>query len=74
VDKSIWNYQVDDVIAAVPPHWHEGITEEHGSRWAGAAMTIDSRSAHGAPARTAKNGPSKELYKNNYNYKKSEEL
>lgn len=24
-----------DVINAVPPHWKEGVLEEHGSRWAG---------------------------------------
>jgi hypothetical protein len=24
-----------DVIANVPPHWKDGIKEEHGSRWAG---------------------------------------
>lgn len=25
-----------EVIAAVPPHWHEGVTEDHGSRFSGA--------------------------------------
>jgi hypothetical protein len=24
-----------DVIANVPPHWNEGVKEDHGSRWAG---------------------------------------
>ena len=51
VDKSIWNYDVEQVIAAVPPHWNEGILDESGSRWAGQAITTDSRVAEGAPPR-----------------------
>lgn len=30
-----WGYDIEDIIAAVPPHWNEGIQEDHGSRWAG---------------------------------------
>jgi hypothetical protein len=30
VDKDIWNYSIDDVIAAVPPHWRTGMTDDHG--------------------------------------------
>ena len=51
VDKDIWSFTVDDVIANVPPHWHDGIVEDHGSRWAGQGITVDSRAAHGAPDR-----------------------
>ena len=28
-----------EVIANVPPHWNEGILENHGSRWAGQVLT-----------------------------------
>lgn len=51
VDKTIWNYSVDDVIANVPPHWMDGVTDDHGSRWAGQAITVDSRVVDGAPPR-----------------------
>ena len=50
-DKTIWNYTIDDVINNVPPHWRDGVTEEHGSRWAGQAITVDSRVVAGAPPR-----------------------
>lgn len=53
VDRSIWNYNIEDIIAAVPPQWRTGIKGEHGSRFSGACMTIDSRVAEGAPPRTA---------------------
>jgi hypothetical protein len=36
VDKNVWSYDHEDVIASVPPHWNKGVTEEHGYRWAGA--------------------------------------
>ena len=39
------------MIANVPPHWREGVTEYHGSRWAGQAITVDSRVVAGAPPR-----------------------
>lgn len=55
VDKRIWDYTVEDVIAAVPPHWSEGVTEDHGSRWAGQAITVDSRSVDNAPPRITNN-------------------
>ena len=29
-----------EVIANVPPHWNEGILENHGSRWAGQVLTM----------------------------------
>mmetsp|Transcript_14907 Transcript_14907/g.15625 ORF Transcript_14907/g.15625 Transcript_14907/m.15625 type:complete len:330 (+) Transcript_14907:93-1082(+) len=51
VDYSFWNYTVEDVINAVPPHWHDGVIEERGSRWAGQSITTDSRVAFGAPPR-----------------------
>eukprot|EP01034_Spumella_vulgaris_P024333 gene24334-30656_t len=51
VDKSIWNYTIEDVIANVAPHWREGTTEEHGSRWAGQAITVDSMIVDNAPPR-----------------------
>lgn len=51
VDLNVWNYQVDDVINAVPPHWKDGVVEAKGSRWAGQAITTDDRLAHGAPPR-----------------------
>lgn len=35
VDKEVWNFQLDDVTYAVPPHWNQGTVEEQGSRWAG---------------------------------------
>eukprot|EP01038_Epipyxis_sp_PR26KG_P012556 gene12556-16840_t len=50
-DKSIWNYTTEDIIAHVPPHWNEGILEDHGSRWAGQAITTDSMIVAGAPER-----------------------
>lgn len=52
-DRNIWNYNIEDVIAAVPPQWRRGIKGEHGSRFSGACMTIDSRVAEGAPPRVA---------------------
>ena len=51
VDKNIWNFDVEKVIANVPPHWNEDILDESGSRWAGQAITTDSRVAEGAPPR-----------------------
>ena len=51
VDRNIWAYDVEQVIAAVPPHWNKGILDESGSRWAGQAITTDSRVADGAPPR-----------------------
>jgi hypothetical protein len=50
-DKALWDYNVDDVIANVPPHWNANLTTDKGSRWAGQALTIDSRLAAGAPPR-----------------------
>jgi len=57
VDTEIWNYTVEDVIANVPPHWHMNITEDKGSRWAGQAVTVDSRVASGAPLRVSMSDP-----------------
>ena len=51
VDLDVWNYTVEDVINAVPPHWRDGVVEDQGSRWAGQAITTDDRVAHGAPPR-----------------------
>ena len=50
-DTAIWDYDVTDVIANVPPHWNEGVSEDRGSRWAGQAITTDSRIVAGAPPR-----------------------
>jgi hypothetical protein len=54
VDKKIWDWNVDRVIEHVPPHWRDGIDykEGRGSRWCGAAVSVDSRTAEGAPPRT----------------------
>jgi hypothetical protein len=53
MDKGIWSFDVEKIIASVPPHWRKGVhDEEKGSRWAGAALTTDSRVAEGAPPRT----------------------
>jgi hypothetical protein len=57
VDPVVWNYNVEDVIANVPPHWHDGIQDKHGSRWAGQSITIDSRIAVGAPPRVPEGHP-----------------
>jgi hypothetical protein len=54
VDKNIWDFSLEDVIANVPPHWREGIIEESGSRWAGQGLTIDSQVTDGAPPRVIK--------------------
>ncbi len=35
VDPNLWNYDVDDVVEAIPPHWRDGVTEPRGSGWAG---------------------------------------
>ena len=43
------------MIANVPPHWSDGVTGPHGSRWAGQAITVDSRVAQGAPPRMVAN-------------------
>jgi hypothetical protein len=51
VDTNIWNYRNDEVIEKVPPHWRDGIKDPHGSRWAGQAITTDSRVCEGAPPR-----------------------
>lgn len=54
VDRSLWGFDVEQIIANVPPHWADGVVEEKGSRWAGQALTIDSRIADGAPPRIIK--------------------
>jgi len=51
IDPSIWNYDIDDIIAHVPPHWRDNVIEDVGSRWAGQGLTIDSLIAAGAPPR-----------------------
>jgi hypothetical protein len=51
VDRKIWDFDVEEVIASVPPHWNEGILEDHGSRWAGQGITVDSVIPKGAPPR-----------------------
>jgi len=51
VDTNLWHYDVEDVINNVPPHWNENLVEDHGSRWAGQGLTIDSLAVAGAPDR-----------------------
>ena len=51
VERDLWPYTTEDVIQAVPPHWHEGCDHSYGARWAGASITVDSRAAAGAPPR-----------------------
>lgn len=51
VDRSIWDFDIEDVIANVPPHWNEDIVEAHGNRWAGQGLTTDSCVTEGAPPR-----------------------
>lgn len=62
VDRTVWDFSHDDVIAAVPPHWRKGLTEEHGARWAGAAITTDSRATDSAPPRTSVAGTRKNKF------------
>ena len=50
-NTTLWNYRNDEVIEKVPPHWRDGIQDQHGSRWAGQAITTDSRICQGAPPR-----------------------
>ncbi len=51
VDKSIWNYDLEQIIASVPPHWRDNIQEESGSRYSGASYSITSRLVENAPPR-----------------------
>jgi len=51
VDENIWNYNIEDIISNVPPHWNTDLIEDEGSRWAGQGLTIDSRIPDGAPPR-----------------------
>lgn len=51
VDKTIWNYTIDDVINSVPPHWQDGTIEELGSRWCGQGITTEDMVTEGAPPR-----------------------
>lgn len=56
VDPKVWDYTVDDVIGAIPPHWRDGVTEDRGASWAGCAITTPSRRAIGAIQRMAQHG------------------
>lgn len=51
INKALWDYDIEQVIASVPPHWGNGVLEDEGSRWAGQAFTFDSLAAFGAPPR-----------------------
>lgn len=51
VDPGVWNYDLENIIASVPPHWRDGLTHEYGSRFSGACLTIDSRIVDNAPPR-----------------------
>jgi hypothetical protein len=35
MDEELWNYNIEDIIANVPPFWNEGVIEEKSNRWAG---------------------------------------
>lgn len=61
VDKSIWNFSIDDVIASVPPHWKNGVVEDHGNRWAGQGLTLESTVTQGAPPRVIEGKPVPDL-------------
>jgi len=53
-DDRVWDttkLNIEEVIANVPPHWMDGIIEEHGNRHAGQGLTIDSRVSDAAPPR-----------------------
>jgi hypothetical protein len=54
VDSNIWDFNTEMVINNVPPHWRDGIIEDHGSRHAGQGLTIDSRMSEAAPPRVIK--------------------
>jgi len=68
VDPNIWSYTVDQIIENIPPHWRFGTdnAEGKGSRWAGACVTVDSRTADGAPARTRRGKVTKYTVPHNY--------
>ena len=51
IERSLWGYDVDQVIASVPPQWMDNVEEDKGSRWAGQAITVDSLAVAGAPPR-----------------------
>ncbi len=51
VDKNVWDYDINDVIANVPPHWRNGVIEDSSNRWAGQGITTDSTVTDGAPPR-----------------------
>lgn len=42
---------IQKIIENVPPHWALGVDQEKGSRWAGQAITVDSRVTKNAPKR-----------------------
>lgn len=49
VDRSIWNFTHEDVIANVPPHWRDDVIEGKGELYAGACITVPGRLAAGSP-------------------------
>ena len=40
-DPKYWSVKFEDIIASVPPHWNVGVKYEKGSRFSGAALTIN---------------------------------
>jgi hypothetical protein len=68
VEKEVWDYSVDKIIEHVPPHWRYGVdaSEGKGSRWCGAAASVDSRTAEGAPHLKRRGKIIKETVPHNY--------
>lgn len=68
VDREIWDWTVDKLINLVPPHWRDGIDydEGKGSRWCGAAVSVPSRVAEGAPPLMRKGEVVSFTYPHNY--------
>lgn len=52
IDDTIWNFEHDDVISMVPPHWRDGVKmiEGRGPHYAGCCISVPDREAAGAPA------------------------
>jgi len=49
--KQVWPYSLLSAIESIPHYWDLGAVDAEGSRWAGQAITVDSRVAANAPPR-----------------------